>query len=223
MLMASSCGGLPATKSVRYCGGRAPLPLQRSRKLGVSNEPPKATSISPPLRQSRHGTGHEIEQQLDLVLGHVAGRAAPVQLVLALGDADEAARDLLGGAEVDHGTGGARGAKGKARELQPRRRLFRHIPDDVQGIGLGLGVVILVEDLEAIVNGADGIDDVVANLARDESRQFEVGRIGALVHNMPHEIGLARLRLAQLRLARLKCGGSSATARRELRGPLANT
>ena len=75
-------------------------------------------------------------------------------------------------------------AKREARELQAGRRLFGDVADDIQGVGLGLRVVILVEDFEAVIDGTDGIDDVVANLARNQSCKFEIGRMHALVHGI---------------------------------------
>ena len=106
-----------------------------------------------------------------------------MQVVLAL--ADEAPRDLLGGAEIDHRPGRAGGAEGEAAELQAGGGLLGDVADDVEGVVLGLLVVVLVEDLKAIVDGADGADHVVANFAGDECSEFKVRRIGTLAHRCP--------------------------------------
>ncbi len=139
--------------------------------------------MSPPRGSAVMALGEQIEQQLGLVFRHVSRRAAPDEIVLTL--ADEAARDLLGGAEVDHGAGRAGGAEGEAAELQARRGLLGHVADDVEGVVLGFLVVVLVEDLEPIVDGAHRPNDVMADLARDQCREFKVRRIGALAHRCP--------------------------------------
>ena len=68
-------------------------------------------------------------------------------------------------------------AEGEAGELQPGRSLLGDIADDVQRVGLALGVLVLVENLEAVVDGADGIDHVVADLAGDQRGKLEIGRL----------------------------------------------
>ena len=52
-------------------------------------------------------------------------------------------------------------------------------------IALGLRIVILVENFEAIEDGANRIDDVVADPARNQRCEFEIGRRNALVHHVP--------------------------------------
>ena len=179
--MASSGGGWPpAMNSARYWGGRArgaAAAHQEARLLQGAGDLHLDLAAA---RQRRDGAGDEVEQQLDLVLGHVAGHAAPDELVLAL--ADEAAADLLGGAEIDLGAGRAGGAEGEAGELQAGGGLLGDVADDVEGVVLRLRVVVLVEDLEAVVDGADGADHVVADLAGDQCSEFEIGRLGALGH-----------------------------------------
>ena len=107
------------------------------------------------------------------------------------------AADLFRGREVDHRAGRSRGAERKARELEPRRSLLGDVADDIERVGLRLLVVVLVEDLEAVVNRADGADHVMADLARDERGELEVGGLCALVHRFPCGLGDAR-----------SCGGS---------------
>src|SRR5262249_42515875 len=113
-------------------------------------------------------TGDQVQQQLHLVLAHMPGGRAPNEVVLTL--ADEAAGNLLSRAQVDHGAGRSCRAEGEAGELQPGGSLLGHIADNVEGIVLGLLVVVLVEDLEAIVDGPDRANYVVADFAGDECR-----------------------------------------------------
>ena len=98
----------------------------------------------------------------------MAGDGAPREVVLAL--ADEAARDLLGGAEIDHGAGRSRRAEGKTRKLQPSGGLLGHIADDVERVVLGLLIVVLVEDLEPVVDGPYRANHVVTDFAGDKCR-----------------------------------------------------
>ena len=94
----------------------------------------------------------------------------------------QAAADLLGGGELDLGAGRAGRAEGEAGELQAGGGLLGDIADDVEGVVLGLGIVVLVEDLETVVDGADGTDDVMADLAGNQGGKLEIGRLGALGH-----------------------------------------
>ena len=74
-------------------------------------------------------------------------------------------------------------------------------------------VVVLVEDFEAIVDRPNGIDDIVADLARNQCCKFEICRVHALVHGKPQKIDLTTqvaAALAQWRHA-------------SLQGPLANS
>ena len=163
---------------LRRARGRASAAQQETRPLQASLDRHLDLAAA---RQRGDGAGDQVEQQLHLVLGHLSGDAAPDQLVLAL--ADQPAADLLGGAELDLGSGRPGGAEGEAGELQPRGGLLRDVADDVERVVLGLRVVVLVEDLRAVVDGADGTDHVVADLARDQRRELEIGRLGALCHH----------------------------------------
>ena len=53
---------------------------------------------------------------------------------------------------------------------------------DIQGVSFGLRVIVLIEDFKTVVDGANRIDDVVADLARNQGGEFKVGRRHALVH-----------------------------------------
>jgi hypothetical protein len=97
--------------------------------------------------------------------------------VLAL--AHQAAADLLGGRKLDLGARRAGRAESEAGELQAGGGLLGDVADDVERIGLGLGIVVLVEDLEAVVDGADGTDDVVADFAGNQGGKLEILRIAA--------------------------------------------
>ena len=139
-----------------------------------------ATSICPPRGRAVTALATRLSSSLTLSLAIWPGDRAPDELVLALGH--QAAADLLGGGKLDLGAGRAGGAEGEPGELQARGGLLGDIPYDVEGVGLGLGIVVLVEDLQAIVDGADGIDHVVADLAGDQGGELEIGRLGALGH-----------------------------------------
>jgi hypothetical protein len=134
-------------------------------------------------RQHRDGRGDQVEQEFDLVFGHLPWTATPQKLVLAF--AEQAAADLLGRGQIDLGSGRAGGTEREARELQTRGSLLGDIANHVQSVGLGLGVIVLVENLKAVVDGADGADHIVADLARDQRGEFEIGRLGALCHRRP--------------------------------------
>ena len=184
MVIASRGGACsPAMNSPRCWGGRALVPRQRMRKLGILQRAGHLHFDVAAARQRRDGAGDEVEQQLGLVLAHVAGLGLPDEVVLAL--ADEAARDLLGGAEIDHRSGRAGGTEREAAELQAGGGLLGDVADDVEGVVLRLLVVVLVEDLETIVDGADRADHVVADFAGDECSEFKVRRIGTLAHRCP--------------------------------------
>ena len=92
--------------------------------------------------------------------------------------------------------------KAKRGELQAGRGLLGDVADDVQGVGLRLRVVVLVEDLEAVVDGADRADHVVADLARDERGELEIGRLDALAHLSAPCIALDRMCETERQLGR---------------------
>jgi hypothetical protein len=109
--------------------------------------------------------------------------------VLAL--PDQSATQFLGIAEIDLRSSGARRAEGEARKLQPRRGRFGHVADDVEGVVLGLIVILLVEDLQPIVDRADRTDHVVTDLAGNQSGQFKVRGRSALAHLMSPRLALS--------------------------------
>src|SRR4029079_7777957 len=73
----------------------------------------------------------------------------------------------------------------KASELQTGGGLLGDVANHIKSVGLGLRIVVLVEDLETVVDGADRTDHVVADLARDQRSEFEIGRLGSLCHRRP--------------------------------------
>ena len=184
MVMASSAGGCsPAMNSSRCCGRPGVGAAAADQEARVLERAAHLHLDVAAARQRGDGAGDEVQQELHLVLAHVAGNRAPDEVVLAL--ADEAARDLLGRAQIDHGAGRSRRAEGEAGELQPRRGLLGDVADDVEGVVLGLLVVVLVENFQAIVDGADGADHVMADFAGDKRGEFKVGGNGALAHRCP--------------------------------------
>src|SRR5262249_55955886 len=72
-----------------------------------------------------------------------------------------------------------------ARELQLGGSLLGHVAYDVERIGLGLRVIVLVQDFEAIIDRADGADHVVANLAGNKGRKLQIGWRGVQCHECP--------------------------------------
>ncbi|HRD74833.1 MAG TPA: hypothetical protein PK264_02670, partial [Hyphomicrobiaceae bacterium] len=91
-----------------------------------------------------------------------------------LGAPDIAARDLLGGAEINHGAGGARRAEGKTQELESCRGLLCRVADDVERKCLRLGIVVVRQDLETVADGADRSDHIMADLAGNQRGKFQI-------------------------------------------------
>ncbi len=113
-------------------------------------------------------TGHrarydeaKIEKELDLVLRREPPRNLPIEAG-AVG-ADKSARSGLGVAGVDRCGQRARGAKGEAAELNPRRGGHGALPDQIHGDSAHLGVVIAIEYFEAVDDRADRADDVMTD------------------------------------------------------------
>ena len=129
---------------------------------------------------------------LTLSLAMVPGMPRQISLCLlgfclpvcVLGFADEAAAQVLGVAEVDLRPGGPRRTERKARELQPGRSRFGDVANHIEGVVLRLRVLFLVEDFQAVVDGADGTDHVVTDLAGNQSRKLEIGWLDALCHRI---------------------------------------
>ncbi|MNL45831.1 hypothetical protein D3C87_1685070 [compost metagenome] len=92
----------------------------------------------------------------------------PIDLGLLLGSGK-----ILGGlfrfAGVDRRADRTRGTEGKARKLQPDRGVERARADEVHRIGIGAA---LVEQFQAVVDGADRGNDVVANPAAQKRGQI---------------------------------------------------
>ena len=70
---------------------------------------------------------------------------------------------LLGVAEVDLGAGGAGGAEGDAAELQLGGGGVGALLDQVERKGLGLLVVFFFQHFQAVDDGADRADQIVAD------------------------------------------------------------
>src|SRR5262249_2686853 len=102
-----------------------------------------------------------------LILRDLPLKAAPGELVLAV--ADQAAAQLLAGGEVDLGAGRIGSAVGEAGELQARRGGLGDVADDVERVAARLRVLLVVENLQTVVDVAHRTDQVVADLAGNES------------------------------------------------------
>ena len=86
--------------------------------------PPRGSAITP--------SATRLSRSLTLFLGKVTGRSLPGELMLAA-SLHELARDLLGVAEVDLGSGRSRRAERETGELQLGRGLRRALADQVHG------------------------------------------------------------------------------------------
>ena len=107
------------------------------------------------------GDDQHVEKQLDAVLRQQHVRQIPCQLGLAV--LQMAARHLLRIAKVDLRPGRTCRAIGDTTELQPRRSAHRTLADQVEGELLVFGLVTRIHHLQAVDDGADRIDEVVAN------------------------------------------------------------
>src|SRR5262249_21374487 len=141
-----------------------------------------------PARHRGRGYRDDVEEELGLVLGDLALKAAPEELVLAV--ADQAAAEAFRGRQVDPGAGRIGGTEGKAGELQACRRRLGDVADDIERIIALLGVLLLVENLQSIVDVADRTDQVVADLAGDQGGELEIAGLDALVHQKGPLLGV---------------------------------
>ncbi len=118
------------------------------------------------------GDDHQVEQQLDPVLRQQHARQVPGDLGLVI--LHEGARHGLRIAEIDLRTGRARGAEGEPAELQAGGRGARALLDEVEREGFGLLVVVLLlEHLEPVDDGAGRTDQVVAHPRAQERGKIE--------------------------------------------------
>src|SRR6185437_8326652 len=112
----------------------------------------------------------QIEQQLDPVFGQQRPRQVPGNLGLVV--FEKATGDGLGIAEVDLGAGRARGAKGDAAELQFSGAGTGAFLDQIEGEGPSLLVLGLIQNFQAVDDGADGADQIVT-----DTRAQQCGKI----------------------------------------------
>jgi hypothetical protein len=122
-------------------------------------------------RDRRGRDDEQVEEELDPVLRHQKAWGRPGQIHLVV--VDEAPRDVLGIAEIDRRPRRSRRAEGDAGELQARRRRLGALLDELEREGLHRRVVLILQDLEAVDDGADGIDHVVAHTRAQEGRKIE--------------------------------------------------
>src|SRR5690606_11648931 len=76
-----------------------------------------------------------------------------------------------------------RRAEGDAGELQPRRRLVRAFLDEVERALFHRLVLLVLENLEAVDDGADRTDDIVTDARTQERRKIERFKRLQLAHS----------------------------------------
>jgi hypothetical protein len=82
-------------------------------------------------------------------------------------------RHLFGVPAVDLRAGGTRGAECQPAELQLRGRRLRAFLDEFHREGSGLLVLVLLHHFEAVHDGADRADEVVADPRAEQGGEVE--------------------------------------------------
>ena len=122
-------------------------------------------------RDAGAGDDEQVQQQLDPILRHQQARAGPGKTELVV--VHEALGHLLGVARVDGGAGRSRRAEGDARELQAGRGRLCALVDQVQREVAHALVLFLGKDFEAIHDGSDGADHVMADATAQKGSEIE--------------------------------------------------
>ena len=86
---------------------------------------------------------------------------------------DETARRFFGIAQLDLRPGRTGRAERQPAELQLGGSLSRAFLDQIEREGLGLFVLVLFQDFQAVDDGADRTDQVVANARAQQRRKIE--------------------------------------------------
>ncbi len=139
------------------CDGQRPLAVG-----GVDMDRERAAANQP-----LGGDEREIEGELEQGLVHSGGGTCPVEADLAVVQQAEESLSSFLGVDIAAKAGGA--AEGEAEELQPRRTLFRALAEEGENLRAHFGIVILVEDLDAVGQRTNRADEIVTQ-ARAQHR-----------------------------------------------------
>src|SRR3990167_5056492 len=158
-------------------GARPARTERKKRPLGVAFDDHRDIA---PAWHCPDGEEDEVEEQLDLVLGHQNARRLEGEFGLL--PLHVAGRYLLGVTQIDLGARRACRPESESRELQLRRSLGSALADQVESEILHVLAVLLVEDLETIDDRTDRRDDVVAHPAAQKCGKIERFEFDPLRH-----------------------------------------
>ena len=114
---------------------------------------------------------HHVEQELYAVLGQQLARQIPGQRRLAV--LDQATRRFFGVAEIDLRAGRAGRAERQPAELQLSRSLVCALLDQLEREGLGLLILVLLHNLDAVDDRTNRADQVMAHARTHQRRKVE--------------------------------------------------
>ena len=130
-----------------------------------------STVILPPRGIAWPAMTSMLSSNLDQVFRQQRARQIPGELRLVI--LEEAARDGLGIAEIDLGARRPGRAERNAAELQFRRGRARALLDQIEREFLGRLVLLFLEHLEPVHDGADRADEVVAHARAQQGGEIE--------------------------------------------------